>query len=206
MLVLSCPTFTLPSVVAKTTSLCLRCGQVSAVTGLDCKNLLQMDFLSPHSKPSLYTNTMLSLCAMASLAESGENAIPRTTKFLTPSGCAGLVENLSLRSPFSSKSWTTLSVVTAAMRLEFGDLREWGRVRAGAVNLLHPNVGIGCPKDSFHPRRGEEGGDPGHHHVIAVTFLIPSSAWRMVFRYLSCIFPGHPRRGPQLALLGPHEI
>jgi hypothetical protein len=38
-----------------------------------------------------------------------------------------LVENLSFRSPCSSKSWTTLSVVTAAMRREFGDLRVWER-------------------------------------------------------------------------------
>lgn len=41
-------------------------------------NLLQMDFLSPHSSPSLYTNTMLSLCPMASLVPSGEKAMPRT--------------------------------------------------------------------------------------------------------------------------------
>ena len=65
---------------------------------------------------------MLSLCAIASFAESGENAIPRTTKFLRPSGDAGFVENLSRRSPSSSKSCTTRSVVTAAMRFEFGDL------------------------------------------------------------------------------------
>ena len=41
-------------------------------------NLLQMDFLSFQSEPSLYTKTMLSLCATASFWLSGENSIALT--------------------------------------------------------------------------------------------------------------------------------
>jgi hypothetical protein len=86
-----------------------------------CWNLLQIDFLSPHSLPSLYTKTMLSLCAMASFAESGDQHMPRTTYVFDPFGSAGLVENLSRRSPFSSHKCTTRSVVTMASRRLLAD-------------------------------------------------------------------------------------
>ena len=101
---------------------------------------MQMDFLSPHSTPSLYTKTMLSLWAMASLVESGLNAMPRTTKFFGPSGLDGLVENLSRLSPLSSKSWTTRSVVTAAMRFELGLL---GRTRVRRGGWMRARVSAG---------------------------------------------------------------
>ena len=86
-----------------------------------CWNLLQIDFLSPQSLPSLYTKTMLSLCATASFDESGDQAMPRTTYVLAPLGSAGLVENLSRRSPRSSHRCTTRSVVTMANFLLLAD-------------------------------------------------------------------------------------
>ena len=70
----------------------------------------------PLSLLTLYTNTILSDCATASLEQSGDQAMPRTTYVLAALASAGLVENLSLRSPFSSQRWTTLSVVTIASR------------------------------------------------------------------------------------------
>jgi len=96
---------------------------------LDVANLLHMDFLSPHSLPSLYTKTILSLCATASFVESGENARPRTRNVFGPAGSEGLVLNLSRLVPASSKSWTTRSTVTHAMRFAFGLLRTTRRAR-----------------------------------------------------------------------------
>ncbi len=64
----------------------------------------------------LYTNTMLSLCAIASFVESGEKAIARTMYVLGLLASAGLVLNLSRFSPFSSNKYTTLSVETPASR------------------------------------------------------------------------------------------
>ena len=92
----------LPSVVqgagCDTSSFGLLEGHVNPVIGEACKNLLQIDFLSPHSNPSLYTKTMLSLWAMASLEESGEKCMALTTYVLGPLS-AGFVENLSTGSP-----------------------------------------------------------------------------------------------------------
>ena len=128
------PTRTFPSAVANASSPALPAGHARAVTGWCCRNLLQMLFLSPHSAPSLYTKTMLSLCPMASFVEQGENAMPRTTKFFGPSLCAGFVLNLSRFAPESSNICTTRSVVTAARRLALGLLfrrRREGRVSRG---------------------------------------------------------------------------
>ena len=75
----SCPTFIFPSASPKTSSFGRCSGQQTHVTDDACWNLLQIDFLSPHSVPSLYTKTMLSDCAIASFDESGDHAIPRTT-------------------------------------------------------------------------------------------------------------------------------
>ena len=122
-MVLSVPTRTFPSAVAKASSPARPAGHASAVTGWCCRNLLQMLFLSPHSAPSLYTKTMLSLCPTASFVEQGEKAMPRTTKFFGPSLCAGFVLNLSRFAPESSNICTTRSVVTAARRLALGLLR-----------------------------------------------------------------------------------
>ena len=102
--------------------------------GLTCGNLLQIDFLSPHSAPSLYTNTILSLCAIASLHESGDQAIPRTMYVFGPFASPGFVENLSRRSPFSSQRWTTRSVVTIASRRLLADQHM-------AVTLAIPSWG-----------------------------------------------------------------
>lgn len=100
-----------------TSSLCLLEGQVSPVIDVVCKNLLHIDFLSPHSSPSLYTNTMLSLWAMASFVESGENCMALTTYVFGPLS-AGFVENLSICSPWSLNNLTTLSIPhTANLRL-----------------------------------------------------------------------------------------
>jgi hypothetical protein len=59
---------------------------------------------------------MLSDWATASFEQSGDQAIPLTTYDFEPFGSAGLVENLSRRSPFSSHKCTTRSVVTMASR------------------------------------------------------------------------------------------
>ena len=88
-----------------------------------------------HPRRTLYTNTMLSLCAIASMVESGLHAIPVTMYVLAPceswleactaaSPCtcrycsltfsAGFVEKRSLRSPASSYTCTTRSAVTTA--------------------------------------------------------------------------------------------
>jgi len=48
------------------------------VTDDDVGNLLQIDFLSPHSIPILYINTILSDWATAIFSESGENYIALT--------------------------------------------------------------------------------------------------------------------------------
>jgi len=59
-------------------------------------------------------------------------------------------------------------VVTAAMRLEFGDLREWGRVRAGAVNLYIQTLASGAQKIPFIRAEGRPGG------IRGITMLSPS--------------------------------
>jgi hypothetical protein len=82
-------TLTFPSADPKMTSFGCWIGHSTAVTGALCGNLLQMDFLSPHSSPSLYTKTMLSLCAMARRVLSGEKAMPRTRKVLGPCEIVG---------------------------------------------------------------------------------------------------------------------
>ena len=117
----SWPTFILPSAKPKTSSFGRDSGQQMHVMEEPCWNLLQIDFLSPHSAPSLYTNTILSLCATASFDESGDQAIPRTTYVFVPLASAGFVENLSRRSPRSSHRCTTRSVVTIASRRLLAD-------------------------------------------------------------------------------------
>ena len=100
-----------------TSSFCLLEGHVNAVMGEVCKNLLHMVFLSPHSSPSLYTKTILSLWAIANLVESGEKLMALTTYVFGPLS-AGLVENLSAGRPWSSNSRTTRSdPQTASLRL-----------------------------------------------------------------------------------------
>ena len=69
---------------------------------------------APCSPAHLYTKTALSLWAIASLVESGENCMPRTTYAGCAAASAALVLNLSRLSPFSSNKFTTLSAVTAA--------------------------------------------------------------------------------------------
>mmetsp|Transcript_13976 Transcript_13976/g.52184 ORF Transcript_13976/g.52184 Transcript_13976/m.52184 type:complete len:200 (+) Transcript_13976:1904-2503(+) len=116
----SVPRMTAPLASPKNSSPCLVDGHARQVTLLFAPNLLQMLLRSPQSAPSLYTKTMLSLCAIASFVLSGLNAIAFTRYVFGPFS-AGFVANLSRFSPLSSNSVTTRSTVHTARRMLFGD-------------------------------------------------------------------------------------
>lgn len=114
---------------------------------------------------------MLSLCATASLVESGDHASPRTKYVLGPALSAGLVENLSCFSPLASNSTTTRFAVTTASLALFG-------LQAQAVTLETPSCAPMSDCRCLSCMSGPEAGEV--QDTLQPTATVPPSTWLLL--------------------------